>query len=396
MSISRNHLERSAAGRGFILMDVTRVTVMRYQRKLDGRSWNPAFRWSRREAPLIQIQVDSGVFGVGEAWSQYTETENVLAHLGRSIEQHLLGRTITDGAGIREISQSIFAAEGDPTMNAACASAVDIALWDAFARHHGLPLWKALGGESDVAHVYASGGLYRDGTSPSDVGQEMRDYVENGFRHIKMKVGALSLKDDLIRLQAVRSAVGKDVSIWVDAVNQLTLESAPSWCDALLNQNVTAIQAPVDPADIATMAVVNQSLPVVASEAEFRHHVFEQLLDQDAVSYLQFCLGLVGGFGAATAIDIVAKERGIPTTTMCFSTAILQSASLHFAAAHSNVATAEYHQFHDNLSALLPSSYSNVVDGIVRLGPTHGLGLSTLIPGPQHDGGTVSVYRHLH
>jgi L-alanine-DL-glutamate epimerase-like enolase superfamily enzyme len=144
------------------------------------------------------------------------------------------------------------------------------------------------------------------------------------------------------------------------------------------------------------MAVVNQSLPVVASEAEFRHQAFERLLDQGAVSYLQFCLGLVGGFGAAAAIDSVAKERGIPTTTMCFSTAVLQSASLHFAAAHSNVATAEYHRFHDNLSALLPSSYGDVVNGIVRLGPSHGLGLSTIIPGPQQDGGTVSVYRHLH
>jgi L-alanine-DL-glutamate epimerase-like enolase superfamily enzyme len=377
-------------------MEVTQVTVMRYERQLDGRSWNPAFRWSRRQAPLIQIQVDSGFVGVGEAWSQYTETENVLARLGGSIAQCLMGRTFNEGAGIREISQSIFAAEGDPTMHAACASAVDIALWDAFARHRGLPLWKALGGGADVARVYASGGLYRDGTTPSDVGNEMRDYVDNGFRQVKMKVGALSLEDDLARLQAVRSAVGEDVSIWVDAVNQLTRESAPKWCDALLNQSVAAIQAPVDPDDIAMMAVVNQSLPVVASEAEFRQQVFENLLDQGAVSYLQFCLGLVGGFGAATAIDSMAKERGIPTTTMCFSTAILQSASLHFAAAHPNVATAEFHRFHDNLSALLPSSYGNVVDGLVRLGPSYGLGLSAIVPGPQQDGGNISVYRHYH
>ena len=45
-------------------MEVTQVTVMKYERQLDGRSWNPAFRWRWRRAPLIQVQVDSGLVGV--------------------------------------------------------------------------------------------------------------------------------------------------------------------------------------------------------------------------------------------------------------------------------------------------------------------------------------------
>ena len=104
------------------------------------------------------------------------------------------------------------------------------------------------------------------------------------------------------------------------------------------------------------MARINRDgLPVIAAEGEHRHERFDAMLRAKAVTYLQFCLGLCGGFGGGARLDAMAAAFGIATTPQCFSTAILQAASLHFGAARGNVGSVEFHRFHDHLAALLPA-----------------------------------------
>jgi len=49
-------------------MNITGVKVLEFRRRLDGRSWNPTFRWHERRAPLLVVETDAGLTGVGEAW----------------------------------------------------------------------------------------------------------------------------------------------------------------------------------------------------------------------------------------------------------------------------------------------------------------------------------------
>jgi L-alanine-DL-glutamate epimerase-like enolase superfamily enzyme len=378
-------------------MTITGASVLEFRRKLDGRSWNPSTRWSERRAPLLVLRADDGSAGIGEAWSRQSEIGCVLRHLAEVVGPGLIGRNVDDGA-------PSLADAGDATrpdlpewVAPAAASAVDIALWDLRGKRLGLPVWRLLAAGNTTANgncaVYASGGLYRDGATSADLARELAGYVEEGFTAVKMKIGGLALRDDIGRVRAARDAIGPAVTLWVDAVNQLTEAAAMTWCEALAECGVSAIQAPVAFADVGAMARINRDgLPVIAAEGEHHHERFDAMLRAKAVTYLQFCLGLCGGFGGGARLDAMAAAFGIGTTPQCFSTAILQAASLHFGAARGNVTCAEYHRFHDHLAGLLPAPMRTIVAGRVHLDDTPGLGLGPVTPGPQPGGGEIITY----
>jgi len=374
-------------------MKIVGVKVLEFRRRLDGRSWNPTFRWHERRAPLLVIETDAGLTGVGEAWSPQPRIALVLDELADRCAPMLLGRDpLAHASIVTELEAR--AASSEPWVAAAAVSAIDIALWDLVAQAAERPLWRALGGHSGRVGVYASGGLYRDGTTSSDLAREFGAYVDLGFAAVKMKLGALPLEGDLDRVSSVRRAVGDDVVLWVDAVNQLTRGTAPAWCRSLARAGVAAIQAPLPFDDIAGMADINASLlPVIATEAEHREETFRALLDAAAVTYLQYCLGLCGGFTGAMRIDDRAATHRVKSTPQCFSTAVLQAASLHFGAARENVVAVEFHRFHDHLAAALPATMKRVKSGFVHLDDAPGLGVSPPTLGEQVGSGEVRLHR---
>jgi L-alanine-DL-glutamate epimerase-like enolase superfamily enzyme len=374
-------------------MRIARVDVLEFRRALDGRSWNPTFRWHERRAPLVVLETDAGLRGVGEAWSQQTQIARVLDALAQRCAPALLGRDATEADAW---VAGLFEGAAD-WVDAAAASALDLALRDLEAQALRQPLWRALGGRDGRVRVYASGGLYRDGATMDDLAREFAGYANEGFTAGKMKIGALSRDADLARVRAVRGSVGDDFVLWVDAVNQLDRERAAAWCDALKAAGVAAIQAPLPFDDVKGMGGLNAGhLAVIATEAEFRMKAFVELLDARAVTHLQYCLGLCGGPTGAQRLDALAIFKGVTSTPQCFSTAVLQAASLHFGAAHGNVATVEYHRFHDHLADLLPRALSRIDHGYVQLDDTPGLGLAPLRPGPQPGGGDVRLHASLH
>ena len=374
-------------------MRIIGAQVLEFSRRLDGSAWNPAFRWHERRAPLLVLETDRGIRGVGEAWSRQPQIDLALDALARHYAPALLGANLGETAAALE---RVTPPPVEPWVAAAAASAADIALFDLRAQAAGEPLWRALGGTRDRAAVYASGGLYRDHSTLADLEREFERYVALGFTAVKMKIGALSLEEDLARVRAVRGAIGGGTTLWVDAVNRLERDTAGAWCDALAQAGVAAIQAPLAFDDVAGMARINASqLPVVATEAEHRESAFRSLVDARAVAYVQYCLGLCGGFSGATRIERYAASRGVSGTVQCFSTAVLQAASLHFGAACDNVATVEYHRFHDHLAALLPDAMKRVDSGAVRLGDAPGLGVAPPAPGEQPGGGHIRVHRAL-
>ncbi|MEO5671608.1 MAG: enolase C-terminal domain-like protein, partial [Ramlibacter sp.] len=91
-------------------------------------------------------------------------------------------------------------------------AAIDIALWDLKAQHAGVPLWKLLGGQvRDKVRAYNTdiGWL----SIPDDkLVEGARRAVDEGFTGIKIKVGS-AVERDLRRLEAVRRAIGSDVTL---------------------------------------------------------------------------------------------------------------------------------------------------------------------------------------
>ena len=83
---------------------------------------------------------------------------------------------------------------------------VDIALWDILAKHAGVPLYRLLGGARDRIRAYGSGiNMHLDGEPLLD---QMRGFLDRGYRAVKMKVGRDNPEEDVERVGAVRRLVG--------------------------------------------------------------------------------------------------------------------------------------------------------------------------------------------
>jgi L-alanine-DL-glutamate epimerase-like enolase superfamily enzyme len=374
-------------------MKIKNAKVLLFRRELDGRTYNPVFRWKERRAPLLVIETDSGARGIGEAWSPHRDIDPVLQSLSQlaalaidlEIEAPLdRARLFAD----EKMSGSI------PWARAAAVSALDIALWDAFGHEQGKPVWDLLGGSTDVARVYASGGLYKDNYSLNDLATEIQGYCDQGFDAFKMKIAGGPFAVDIDRVKTVKQVIGPLATLWVDAVNQLDFEGARKWCQTLRPIGVSAIQAPLPFSDISGMAALNKDhMPVVAAEAEHDHRRFSELVSSHAVGHLQFCLPLCGGISGGVALDAMAKTAGITSTPQCFSTSIAQAATLHFAAARTNVERAEYHCFHDHLKPLFIGRTGQIAHGCANAGTDPGLGVAIPEVGRQVDGSDVTLWQ---
>jgi L-alanine-DL-glutamate epimerase-like enolase superfamily enzyme len=54
----------------------------------------------------------------------------------------------------------------------------------------GLPVYRLLGGEDRPIFTYATGGYYRPDASDADYGRELAQFIELGYRAVKLKTGA--------------------------------------------------------------------------------------------------------------------------------------------------------------------------------------------------------------
>src|SRR5205807_9105204 len=126
------------------------------------------------------------------------------------IWQLLFRRTFSRASARLEAAdgQPHFGAGAKPQMMAAIAG-IDIALWDLKAQAANLPLFKLLGGLRSTVPCYASGGYYGpEGEAWIDgLVEEMNGYSALGFDAVKLKIGGLSLQEDVARVQDVREAL---------------------------------------------------------------------------------------------------------------------------------------------------------------------------------------------
>ncbi len=86
---------------------------------------------------------------------------------------------------------------------------LDMAVWDAVAKIEEKPLYRLLnerfnkGKSEKEIFVYAAGGYYYPGKGTESLVKEMRGYLEQGYKVVKMKIGAASLSEDMQRIEAV-------------------------------------------------------------------------------------------------------------------------------------------------------------------------------------------------
>jgi len=208
--------------------------------------------------------------------------------------------------------------------------AIDIALRDAAAREAGVPLAAMLSARParEVA-VYASGLYYGEGDEPA----EARRHLDAGFTRVKMKIGRGSRAEDLLRIAAVRSAIG-DAELMVDANGAYDLAAALTIAPALGELGVRWLEEPLALADVAGYGAlrVRRAIPIAAGES-LASDTLRYWIDGGLLDVVQPNVAACGGVAAACEVLRHAAQRGLRLAIHAWGTPIITAAALHVAAA---------------------------------------------------------------
>lgn len=180
-------------------------------------AWESSVTYTSFPLGLVRIHTDEGC-------------------IGSAIEltpQHVMGASGSQLGFLRSllIGADVFAVE--PLMKklryAAFVGprpwAIEVALWDAIGKLCGQPIFRLLGGSQRRVKAYAS--MLRLLPAEEQV-REARQYFQQGFRAIKLRAHRPRIEEDLEVIRAVRSAVGSEMDIMVDA-NQAWNTEPPFW-----------------------------------------------------------------------------------------------------------------------------------------------------------------------
>ncbi|KQU85845.1 mandelate racemase [Mesorhizobium sp. Root102] len=184
---------------------------------------------------------------------------------------------------------------------------IDMAVWDAVAKIAGVPLWRLLadryraGVADEKVWVYAAGGYYYPGKDHSKLQEEMRGYLDRGYKVVKMKIGAVPLEEDLRRIEAVLEVVGEGKYLAVDANGRFDLKTAIAYAKAMQPYGLFWYEEAGDPLDYALQAELADHYdgPMATGENLFSHQDARNLLRYGGMrpdrDYLQFDCALSYG-----------------------------------------------------------------------------------------------------
>lgn len=336
---------------------IHRISVHTHCNDLGGKVWNPAIKWTKKYAVFITVENEQGVTGIGECWCFDTSPDVLIAYLRTEICPLVIGTQPRECSQIYKQLLSRATLTARHGLLASAWSGVDIALWDLCSRSENLPLWKYIlqthtmnpgsGGESGQVKLYASGGLYGKDKSTADLVTEMQSMHASGFDIVKMKIGGLSISEDLERIKAVLNALDKSCKLIIDGVYSYTEVQAKEIFNALPANRIEAFQSPVKAEELSSIKTLTDTgVPVMAIEAEYRTEIHEQLIDTGALRYLQTAPVACGGINRLLELSERIQNTGIRLSLEVSSTAVALLAACHYAAASNMVAHVEYHYLH--------------------------------------------------
>jgi L-alanine-DL-glutamate epimerase-like enolase superfamily enzyme len=228
-------------------------------------------------------------------------------------------------------------------------SAVDVALWDLKAKILGVCLADALPRFHESVPIYGSGGFTN--YSEAQLREQVHEWVERGFRSVKIKVGRDKLADPR-RVDLVREVVGPDVEVMVDGNGAYGPQEALRWARTFSDRGVAYFEEPVSSQDLQGLAYVRGRAPaglaIAAGEYGWNLPYFHQMLDSAAVHILQADVTRCGGITNMLRVDGLCKGRSMPFSAHC-----APSISAHVCCAMESVVHIEYFFDHYRIEEML-------------------------------------------
>jgi D-arabinonate dehydratase len=233
------------------------------------------------EVLLVRVETSNGLVGYGESisygglYAVYTAVEKVLAPMLRGSEID----------GIISMWDRMYKASfrlGRRGVMISAISGIDIALWDLLGKELGAPIYKLLGGSPKRIKGYITGGYYREGKGIRELVEEVRGYIRQGFRTVKIKVGGLELREDLKRLKTLRDEFGEDLGMAVDANNVYSFNEALKAGREFEKLGVIFFEEPIltDHPDLSAELARALDIPIAGYETAYTLYEFRDLIEK--------------------------------------------------------------------------------------------------------------------
>lgn len=217
-------------------------------------------------------------------------------------------------------------------------AAVDIAIWDLLGKKTGLPLCELLGGTREPVVMYETDGGWLQ-YDPDTLVENAREIANEGFAGMKMKVGS-SIDRDVGRVRAVRDALPADLDLMLDGNCSYTVPEARRFAARLDDVAVTWFEEPLPKGDYASYADLRRQvdIPIATGENFYNETQFRQVIDRNAVDYLQPDVCRVGGITPWMVVADQAASAGLSV-----SPHYIELIHAHLACAAGNVPYIEHH-----------------------------------------------------
>ncbi|NKB66768.1 MAG: galactonate dehydratase [Candidatus Latescibacteria bacterium] len=260
---------------------------------------------------LVQVETDAGITGLGEVAAD-CHPATVAFAIG---QMNLQGR---DPMAVEALWQSLYQSSfwrGGPIWTSAI-SGVEQALWDIKGKHLGVPVYQLLGGKlNDRIKLYTHT-LFGD-QSPEQFADSARQAVDAGFQAVKFdplspaqqRMDIKQMRTAFDRVRATRQAVGDDIDILIEGHGRLSPNMAIRMARRFEEFDPFFFEEPVAPENIDEMAKVAAAvnIPLAAGERLYTRWSFRELLEKQAVDYIQpdlcHCGGFFEGFKIATLAE---------------------------------------------------------------------------------------------
>jgi len=262
------------------------------------------------ESPLVltDITIEDGVVGHSVVFTYTAAALKPTADLIRNLGPLIKGEFLAPAEIEQKLSKR-FRLLGTQGLVGIALSAIDMALWDALARSHGVPLVRLLGGIAKPIPAYGAVGY--DGVEGSAM--VAAEWVKRGFSGIKAKIGYATVQEDVAVIRSMRDAVGNGIAIMVDYNQCLTPMEAVQRLRVLDEEGLTWVEEPTLAHDYAGHAFIAREAktPIQCGENWWGTLDMQHAIDAQASDFMMPDVMKIGGVTGWLRAAALAQAKSI-------------------------------------------------------------------------------------
>jgi len=363
-------------------MRITKLEVLALRGpKIARPHWTALFPVPAGNELLVKMHTSEGISGFGLATS-YTPLDPLIKPWTNGYADLIVGRNPMSPERIYQdlfgLTTSRIASEKGWSREALIrlSAAVDLACWDIIGKAANLPLFRLFGGYRDELPVYATCAYYRDGKDRAELRDEVQMMMDQGHKGFKVKCGGLSLKEDIERLEFIRSIIGDDKDLMVDTNRAWDLRTALEGVKLLEPIKPRWLEEPIkweDDRRGLKLLAQRTNIPISGGESEITSWGCRAMLEEGAIQILQFDCTMYGGFTEGKKLAALCELNHVQVAPHhdCFIHAQLVAST-----PAGLILEAFTDPERDPMQAELFEDPPEIKDGVLKLSEKPGLGLT--------------------